>query len=396
MKIGVDVRYLSHGLMGGINTYLRGLVPALLSLAPQHRVVLYADTKAPFDLPLPLPANATLRLLPWRNGASTAWYDLFLRRAMAADGLDVAHFPANTGLAPRAVRSVLTLHDALTIRPVLDLLRGSGSRRTLRSQAMNVYLNTLSRRSVTQADLVLTVSEQARGDIAHQGLIPVERIVAIPHGAPPDAVQVTDAAVLADVRTRLDLPARFVLADGLKNPAVLLRAWRRLPAPLREGRTLVFFSRRPDPLPVLLEAVTQGEARLLVRPERADLIALYSMADLFVFPSWFEGFGIPILEAMACGAPVIASDRYAIPEVVGDAGLIVDAEDDGGLAAAMARVLGSSDEAERLRSAGFARAAQFTWERTAAATLAAYERALTGGAHTAQGTLRRGSQEVRA
>lgn len=376
MRIGLDVRYLSRGMMGGINTYLRGLVPALFALAPSETFILYADTKAPFDLPQPLPANVSLVLLPWRNGASTAWYDTFLRKRMAQDGLDVAHFPANTGLAPRRTRSVVTLHDALTILPLTQTLFSSGSRRTLRNVAMTAYLNTLSRRSVQQANLVLTVSEQARADIAKQGLVPADHIVAIPHGAPADAVRVEDAAQLDELRTRLSLPVHFVLADGLKNPAVLLRAWRRLPAELRANRELLFYSRKHDPLPVLLEAVANGEARLLVRPARADLIALYSLADLFAFPSWFEGFGIPILEAMGCGAPVIASDRYAIPEVVGDAGLIVDAEDDAGLAAALARVLGNPAESARLRAAGFARAAHFTWERAAAATLAAYGRAL--------------------
>lgn len=376
MRIGIDVRYLSHGLVGGINTYLRGLVPALLAEAGEHRFILYADDKAPFDLPLPLPASATLRTLPWRTGLSTAWYDLFLRRAMALDGLDVAHFPANVGFAPRGVASVVTLHDALTILPVMQTLGGSGSRRSLRGQAMTVYLNVLSRQSVRRADLVLTVSEQARADIARHRLVPAGRVVAVPHGAPPDAVRVHDAGVLADVRSRLQLPARFVLADALKNPAVLVRAWRRLPEEVRRGRKVLFFSRRPDPLPIVFEAIQQGEAELLVRPERGDLMALYSMADLFVFPSWFEGFGIPILEAMCCGAPVIASDRYAIPEVVGEAGIMVDAEDDAGLADAMVQVLGNPAIAQHLRTLGAARAAGFTWERAAQSTLAAYARSL--------------------
>jgi len=231
---------------------------------------------------------------------------------------------------------------------------------------------------------VLTVSEQARADIARHRLVPAGQIVAVPHGAPLDAVTVDDPQVLADVRSRLGLPARFVLADALKNPAVLLRAWRRLPEEVRRGRKVLFFSRRPDPLPIVFEAVQRGEAALLVRPDRGDLMALYSMADLFVFPSWFEGFGIPILEAMRCGAPLIASDRYAIPEVVGEAGIMVDAEDDAGLADAIAQVLGNPAIAQRLRTLGVERAAHFTWERAAQATLAAYTQSLQPGSTVAQ------------
>jgi glycosyltransferase involved in cell wall biosynthesis len=147
---------------------------------------------------------------------------------------------------------------------------------------------------------------------------------------------------------------------------------------VREAHEIVFFSRRPDPLPVVFEAVEQGFARLLIRPSRNDLIALYSQAAAFVFPSWYEGFGIPILEAMTCGAPVIASDRTSIPEVAGGAALLMDAEDDHTLVQHLTRVLSESSEAERLRQLGFARAAQFSWRSTAQQILQGYELALAG------------------
>jgi glycosyltransferase involved in cell wall biosynthesis len=159
----------------------------------------------------------------------------------------------------------------------------------------------------------------------------------------------------------------------LKNPAVLVRAWHRLPPALREARQLVFFARRPDVLPIIHEAVRAGDAQLLIRPSRKDLIALFSMADAFVFPSWIEGFGIPLLEAMACGAPIVASDRGAIPEVVGDAGLLADAEDDALLARHLAAVLGSPEVAERLRERGYARVREFSWRNTARQILDSYE-----------------------
>ena len=128
---------------------------------------------------------------------------------------------------------------------------------------------------------------------------------------------------------------------------------------------MVFFTPRPDPPPVIHAAVAEGAARLLIRPSRSDLIALYSQAEAFVFPSWIEGFGIPILEALTCGAPVIASTRGAIPEVAGDAALLMDAEDDAALAAHLIRVFTEPDLTEQLRQRGFARAAQFSWAGTA-------------------------------
>jgi glycosyltransferase involved in cell wall biosynthesis len=144
---------------------------------------------------------------------------------------------------------------------------------------------------------------------------------------------------------------------------------------VRRAFTLVFFARHPRVLPVLAEAVAAGQAQLLVKPPTAVLAALYAGAAAFVFPSWIEGFGIPLLEAMSYGTPIIASDRGAIPEVAGDAALFVDAEDDAALAAALERVLTNPSEADRLRTAGTARVAQFTWRRSAEQTLATLRRA---------------------
>jgi glycosyltransferase involved in cell wall biosynthesis len=300
---------------------------------------------------------------------------------MEQDRIDVAHFPANYGFGPTCARTVITLHDAINLLSWWEIVRGHPKRP--RTIAMMTYLHLLTRQAVRRADLVLTVSTYAKQEILrYSGLAP-DRIVPAPHAPAPDLRRIDDAAQLDDVRRRYRLPRSFVLADALKNPAVLVRAWRLLPPELRAGRQIVFFARRPDLRPIVHEAVHAGEACLLVRPPRADLIALYSMADAFVFPSWIEGFGIPLLEAMTCGAPVIASDRGAIPEVVGTAGLLADAADAAGFSRHLAAVLGDPARAAALRAAGFARAAQFSWERTARCILDCYERVAGGIARPA-------------
>jgi glycosyltransferase involved in cell wall biosynthesis len=139
---------------------------------------------------------------------------------------------------------------------------------------------------------------------------------------------------------------------------------------------IVFFSRTPNPPEAVFEAQSAGFARLLIRPSNDDLMALYSMAKAFVFPSWIEGLGLPLLEAMTCGAPVIASDRGSIPEVAGDAALITDVDDIEGLAHNITLVLSNPTEAERLRQRGYIRAAEFSWAKTAQRYLEIYERAL--------------------
>lgn len=370
MRIGIDVRYLSHGLVGGVHTYIAHFVPALIDLAVDHEIVLYADTKRPFELHN-LPKHVTVRLLPYRNALSSVQHDMFMRRQMAQDRLDVVHFPANYGFGPPGARTVITLHDVINILPLHEILRGHG--KNPRTIAMMTYLHVLTTQAVRRADALLTVSAHAAGQIARQSGRDPRQIIAVPHAPTPDLRRIVDAAQLEAVRQRHGLQRQFVLADALKNPAVLVRAWRRLPAELRARYEIVFFARRPDLLPIVSEAVAEGAARLLVRPAREDLIALYSMAEAFVFPSWIEGFGIPILEAMTCGTPVIASDRGSIPEVAGGAVLLADAEDDAAFARHLAQVLGDPAVAQRLREQGFARAAQFSWPRTARQILELYE-----------------------
>lgn len=379
MKIGIDARYLSHGLVGGVHTYVQHFLPALIDAAAEHTLRVYADAKQPFDLDASAwPARASLTVLPYKNGLSSIQHDWFMARQMARDGVDVAHFPANVGVGPAGAATVLTLHDEINILPLPEIWRGH--KKSLKTMAMMTYLHAMSSIAARKADAIVTVSEYAKRRIAEVGKLDPNRIRVVPHAPTPQFRRIDDPTVLADVRARHGLPARFVLADALKNPAVLARAWRMLPAALRAERKIVFFARRPDVLAVVNEAVAAGDAVLLQRPPREDLVALYSMADAFVFPSWIEGFGLPVLEAMVCGAPVIASDRGSIPEVAGDAALIADAEDAPAFAAHLTRVLSHEESAASLRRRGFARAAQFSWRKTAESLLQTYTMAQSGGA----------------
>lgn len=375
MRIGIDVRYLSHGLVGGVHTYITHFVSALIELATDDQIFLYADTKRPFELQQ-LPAHVTVRYLPYRNMLSSVNNDLYMKRIIAQDHLEVVHFPANYGFGPASARTVITLHDELNILPWPHLIKNCYPKNA-RTLVMTTYLHLCTRAALRRASIIVTVSEYARRQISRYSGFELQNIIPVPHAPTPDLRRIEDREVLDDVRQRLGVSKPFVLADALKNPAVLVRAWQRLPPGLQTTHEIVFFSRRPDPLPIVHEAANTGIARLLVRPSRADLIALYSQAQAFVFPSWIEGFGIPILEAMTCGAPVIASDRGSIPEVAGEAALIMEAEDDATLADYLTRILTQHEEAQRLQHLGYARAAQFSWSGTARQILASYQQALS-------------------
>jgi glycosyltransferase involved in cell wall biosynthesis len=369
MRIGIDVRYLSHGLMGGVHAYVAQFVPALIDLASDHQIFLYADTKRPFEL-RDLPEHVTVRYLSWKSPLSSVYNDLFMSRQVGRDHLDVLHFPANYGFAPTGVRTVITLHDEINILPLYEILRGHA--KTRRTMAMMTYLHFCTRLAVARADLLLTVSDYSRRAIAKWSGFDSRRILLSPSGPASDMRRVEDPAILADVRQRYALARPFALADAFKNPAALVRAWRRLPPEVRNSHQIIFFARRPEVQPIVHEAVSEGIARLLIGIPRADLTALYSMAVAFVFPSWFEGFGLPPIEAMLCGAPVIASDRGSIPEITAGAALLADAEDDTTIARHIESVIARPEVAAQLRERGFARAADFSWPKTAQRILESY------------------------
>jgi glycosyltransferase involved in cell wall biosynthesis len=371
LRIGIDVRYLSHGLVGGVHTYVTRLVPEMFRAGGDLQFVVYADAKAPLELAAP--AGVVVRTLPWRHAVSSVWNDHALARHMAADRIDVAFFPTNYGFAPRSAAAVVTVHDAINLLPLRHTLFVVGHKTTMRTRVMTVYLHQATVRAVRRATRLVTMSGYSRETIVAASTRHQDDIDVVYHGAPPRIAVTPDDARSAAAAHGITAP--YVLADGLKNPAVILRAAARLPAELRRSVTFVFFARHADVLPVLQAAVAAGEARLLVRPSTETLAALYAGAAVFAFPSWVEGFGIPLLEAMTYGAPIVASDRGAIPEVAGEAAHFVDAEDDAALAAALQRLLCDPAEAERLRRAGAARVAGFTWRRSAEETLASLRRA---------------------
>jgi glycosyltransferase involved in cell wall biosynthesis len=180
-----------------------------------------------------------------------------------------------------------------------------------------------------------------------------------------------DADAILDLRRRMDLPARYVLCVGSleprKNLRRLLDAWRRLPQSLSDTGLVLAGAEHAVFRQAGLDELPPG-VRLAGYVPDADLPTLYSGATAFVYPSLYEGFGLTILEAMACGTPVICSNATALPEVAGDAAITVDPLDAEAIAAAIERLVGDEALLARYRAMGLERAKQFSWDRTAAAT----------------------------
>lgn len=369
MRVGFDARYLSHALTGGVRTYVYHLAKELPRMAPEHEFYFYADAKAPFEL-TNLPSNVVLRTLPWRSPLSSFRNDLVIGRFMERDQVDLVHCPANYG--PRvSVPLVVTLHDTLNLFTMSQHLRGFGRRP--RQVALMLYLGQKTRASLSRAIRLITVSGHARQDIAEKSGYPIGRIDVTYEAASEEFRRIDDRHVLESCRRRHNLRRRFVLADGIKNAEATILAYAGLPEHVKRRTDLVFFSREPFPRPAVAAALVDPQVRFIQQPATADLAALMNLATVFAFPSWYEGFGLPLVEAMQCGLPVVASSRAAIPEIVGDAGLIFDLEDRDGFRRQLRALL----ENDRLRqdqaAKALARGASFSWRETAHRTVAVYE-----------------------
>ncbi len=380
--IGLNLIFLVPGETGGMEVAARELIPALLAAAPEgmrftafvNREAAAAEAGAHVagtgdalreQLPLvTVPVRARNRV-QWVLGEQTLLPAL-ARRAR----IDLLHSLASTAPLWGPFRRVVTVHDLIYAR-FPDAHAG------VRDKAMRVLVPGAARRS----ERVIADSRSTRDDLVELVGLPSERIDVVPLGL--GAVRRTQASSEQDLRARLGLgERRVVLSLSAKRPhknlLALIGALARIAAERR-------------PLLVLAGYETEHEAQLRERARSlaldedvrflgwladADVEGLWAIAAAFVFPSLYEGFGLPVLEAMARGVPVACANTSSLPEVAGDAALLFDPRDESAIAGALARLLDDAALAETLRAAGYERAREFTWERTARQTISSYERAL--------------------
>ena len=322
---------------------------------------------------VPAPRSSLRNRLAGNRAAVHAFRLLMpqLQRMRLKDQGDALYHSPNFFLPPFSGRTVTTVHDlSHHIYPEFH------------PPARIDYMRRMLPDSLKRASHVITVSESARQDLITHFAHPPERITAIPLGANP-AFRPHSAAELAPVLARWGLQAQgYSLYVGTieprKNLDRLLDAYEALPEALRARYPLVMAGspgwRSEDTHARMARAASTGWLHYLRYAAQADLPALYAGARLFVYPSLYEGFGLPVLEAMASGVPVVTSNVSSLPEVVGDAALSIAPEDTDALVAALYRGLQDQYWRAGAIAAGLERASQFSWERCVQQTIAVYQR----------------------
>jgi glycosyltransferase involved in cell wall biosynthesis len=352
----------------------RELIPALAAAAPPgmgftafvNREAA-AERDAPWGQAVPavtVPVNARNRV-QWVAGEQA-----LLPALAARAGVDLVHSLASTAPAWGRFRRVVTVHD-------LIYARFPEAHAGIRDLGMRALVPLAVRRS----HRVIADSHSTREDLIGLLKVSPERIDVVPLGL--GSVRREQPLSEREVRARLDLgERRVVLSLSAKRPhknlLALMGAFARLPASDRPVLVLPGYptAHERDLRERARELGIEGDVRFPAWISPAELEGLWAITDVFVFPSLYEGFGLPVLEAMARGVPVACSNASSLPEVAGEAALLFDPRDEGAIAQALQQPLSDRALADRLRALGLQRAHEFTWERTARLTLESYARAL--------------------
>jgi glycosyltransferase involved in cell wall biosynthesis len=372
MRIGIEAQRLFRAKKHGMDVVARETLRALVRLAPQHTFVAFVRPGP--DPCLPEASNLEVRTL--RAPSYPLWEQVALPLAARRARLDVLHCTANTAPLVASVPRVVTLHDVIFLEGGLPP-GGSWYQRL-----GNAYRRLVVPPAVRRAAAVTTVSRYEAGRIRAALPEVAGRLRVVPNAVAPHFRPLDDPAARHAVAQRYGLPRRFVFFLGNTDPK------KNLPGTLA---AYVRYARQAggDALPMVVADV--GRERLRAALQRlgaadlearfvlpgyiahADLPAVYSQCSLFLYPSLRESFGLPILEAMACGAPVLTSDCASMPEVGGEAAVLVDPRDPAAMAQAMTRVLSGPEEQLRRAMAGVRHARGFSWTRAARQMLAVYE-----------------------
>jgi glycosyltransferase involved in cell wall biosynthesis len=365
MRIGIDASRTASAQRTGTENYSLHLIRALLSLPTSHRFRLYFNRRPPAGL---IEGDAEHRVLPFPR----LWTHVRLSWEMLTQPPDVLFVPSHVLPLVRPARSLVTVHDL-----------GYHYYPRAHTAFQNLYLRWSTRFNARCAFRVLADSEATCRDLIQFYRVPPGRIAVVYPGRDESLRPVQDPAVLAAVRARYGLAQHYFLYVGTlhprKNLVRLVQAFARVAGDLDPGLQLVLGGKQgwlhQD---ILAEVQRLGLGTRVVLPGYVpadDLPALLSGALAFAFPSLYEGFGFPVLEAMACGTPVLCSNASSLPEVAGDAALLADPLDVEALAAGLRRLASDADLRRSLAARGSLQVQRFSWPRAAAAVLELVEEA---------------------
>ncbi len=381
MRIAIDYTAATRQA-AGIGNYVRSLVDAMLAQDDTNQYTLLTSGRPPRERPFPTAENVRGRslIIPDRY-LNVLWYRwrLPISATFFTGQVDIYHGP-DFVLPPLngKLRKVVTVHDlAFLEHPEYAV------------PELAAYLKKVVPEAVEAADVVASVSQTTRQTLIEHFQTPPGKITLVPNGIRAYFRRITDPVLLEATRHKFGLKSPLVLGVGTQEPRKnhlgLIKAFHKAvstgnkstrPAMLALAGGSGWLYEETEQ--IVAELKLEKKVRFLGHVSDLELMMLYSLADVFVFPSFYEGFGVPPLEAMACGTPVITSNTSSLPEVIGDAAIMVNPHKINEIASAINRVLENKQLQEDLRQKGYARAAHFTWVRSAQKMLSIYTQLYEG------------------
>jgi glycosyltransferase involved in cell wall biosynthesis len=372
VRIGVNALQL-RTRNSGVGQYVYQMVSSLLSSGTDQFQIYLSHGMTPVEWSSG--QSTVIKEIPFRKEQFIFrnLYELFFfGSALGRDNLSLFWSP-DTKLPlflPSNIPYVVTVHDLAIFREpeTYELSRA-------------IYWRKLFKHAIRSSACIVAISQTTKNDLIELMNIPPEKIRVIYDGVSPSFRLIDDQVHLARVASKYSLPNQFLLFVGLfgprKNIAGILQAYAILKKKHHASHHLVMVGERGWRYRTDLELVQRlGLENDVVFPgfvEDEDLPAVYNLADVFIFPSLYEGFGLPVLEAMACGTPVVTSNLSALPEVVGTSGVLVDPRDPEEIALGVHRLLSNSKLASSLVKAGLERSSHFTWENAAEQLMAVFQ-----------------------
>jgi glycosyltransferase involved in cell wall biosynthesis len=376
MKIAIDARFAVHNRRG-IGNYTLKLINNLAKTDFRNEYILYTD-RDDNDHVLPQGDNFKIKKLSPAN--YFVWEQIILPIQAKKDSVEILHCTGNTApiFLDKRIRLVSTIHDVMFLKDYSQLPKSA----SLRQRAGRIYRKIIVPRTIKHLSLVLTVSEFSKGDILkHIPNLAHERIKTIHEAANENYRCIDKTSVLRKLKNRFGIDGSYILTlgalDPRKNTELVINQYiglrnankmneKLLIVGIPNGKQTKFYN-------IVRESYFKDDIIFIDFVSEEDLVFLYNGAAVFLYPSSYEGFGIPPLEAMACGVPVVTSNTTSIPEIVGNAALMINPENGEELKAALIRILNEEGLRHDLISRGLEQVKKFSWMRLARETLSIYE-----------------------
>lgn len=377
MRIGIDATPLPSQPVGA-GRYIVELINSLSALECSDEIIVYIQEDKVQLLDINPNDHLHIKSIKRKSILTRiVWEQITLPRILKEHKIDLLHSLHYTSPYLLPNQSIITFHDLTFFKFPQE-----------HTFAKRMFFKTSIRLSLRKADAIITVSENTREDVLRISQYPGEKVFSIPLGVGPNFQKIVDEHKLSTVVEKYNLPEKYVLFVGTieprKNLEVLLEAHEKIQND-RSPLDLVLVGKLgwkfKDVLKRIENSQYSNRIHRLGYVDYEDLPYLYNLAQVFTYPSLYEGFGLPVLEAMACGTPVITSDASSLPEIVGDAGVLIPPRDVGALQESIWRIMNDEKLRAELSNAGMSRASMYSWENTARKTYEVY-RTMADGRET--------------